>query len=54
MSQEHQRDVRWKYHAKLRSCGRRHGESWPLDDALGDQLTDGSRSLGPANGGKGL
>ena len=54
MPQEHQRDIRRKYHAKLRSCGRRHGESRPLDDALGDQLTDGSTSLGPANGGKGL
>ena len=54
IAQEHQRDVGWKYYAKLRCCSRRYGESWPLDNALGDQLTDGSRSVGPTNGGKSL
>ena len=54
MSQEHQCDVGRKYHAKLRSRGRRYGEGRPLDDALGDHLTDGSSSLGSADDGKGL
>ena len=54
MSQQHQRDVMWKYYAKLRSCSRGTGESRPLDDAPGDHLTDGSRSVGPSDGGKSL
>ena len=54
MTQEHQRDVGGKYYAKRRCSSRRYCESWPLDDALGDQMTDGSRSVGPTNAGKGL
>jgi len=54
MSQERQRDVRRKYDAKPRSCGRRRCEVWPLHDSLDDHLTNRSRSLRPTNGAKGL